>query len=518
MRVLVCGATGCVGRAVASALRSRGHQVWSGARTEVDAPRALHVDFRVPVAPAEWAARLAARRIEAVVNCVGILIPGAGNSFERVHAQGPIELFRGAAAAGVRRVVQVSALGVGPEPGSVDSPYLHSKLRADEALAALPLEWAVLRPSLVYGPHSQSARLFATLASLPLIALPGRGAQRIAPVHVFELAEAVARVLEQPTAPNAVFEIGGPQALGYRDMLGAYRAALGHGAALWLPMPMPLMLLGACVAEALPQTVFSRDMLRLLQRGSVPAHNALPGLLGRAPSPLAHGLAVSRPEPLIDLGVALSAPLANALRASLAAMWLWTALVSAALPETSGVMRLLARCGFEGPWGLAALAFSCSLNVALGAFTLLRPGPWVYALQAAAVLGYTATAAIRMPALTIDHCGPLVKNLPVLMVVMVLWLAAPNAAPSPAPGREPRRQPNRSAIAPATITPVPTARRSPNRSLSSSAPSSAANSTEVSRNAATAATGARVIAHSAIAYEPNEAAPPSSEAGPRRLA
>jgi uncharacterized protein YbjT (DUF2867 family) len=392
----------------------------------VDGPNELQIDFMRPVAPAEWARRLGERRIDAVVNCVGILIPARGQSFERVHAQGPIELFRGAVAAGARRVLQVSALGVGSDPTSLATPYLHSKLLAEEALAGLPVEWAVLRPSLVYGPASQSGRLFATLASLPLISLPGRGLQAVAPVHVFELAEAIVRLIEQPMAPNAVFEIGGPQPISYRAMLAAYRCALGLGDALWLPVPMLLMLLGARVAEALPQKVFSRDTLRMLQAGSVPAHNHLPELLGRAPSALGHGLGVSPPEPLLDLRVRLSPVVALALRASLAFMWLYTALISALLPTTSGVLNLLARCGFGGALGIAALVFSCTLNIVLGTLTLARPRPWVYALQAAAVLGYTLTAAINMPELTIDHCGPLVKNLPVLMTVLLLWIAAPS--------------------------------------------------------------------------------------------
>jgi hypothetical protein len=46
-------------------------------------------------------------------------------------------------------------------------------------------------------------------------------------------------------------------------------------------------------------------------------------------------------------------------------------------------------------------------------------------LQVAAVLGYTVTAAINMPELTLDHCGPLVKNLPVLALIVLLWCAVP---------------------------------------------------------------------------------------------
>jgi hypothetical protein len=179
------------------------------------------------------------------------------------------------------------------------------------------------------------------------------------------------------------------------------------------------------LAEAIPQKVFCRDTIRMLDRGSVPTDNAAARLLGRMPTPMAQGLAISAPEPLVDLRVHLSPAMAAMARGSLAFMWLYTALISALLPQESGVLKLLARCGFEGRWGLAALVFSCGLNISLGLLNLRRPVPWALALQVAAVFGYTATAAFNMPELTIDHCGPLVKNLPVLALIMLLWSAAP---------------------------------------------------------------------------------------------
>jgi len=376
------------------------------------------------------------------VNCVGILMASRHQSFERVHTRGPTELFRGAARAGVRRIVQVSALGVGTDAEALSTPYLHSKLLADDALAALPLDWAVLRPSLIYGPRSQSAALFATLASLPLISLPGRGAQGVQPIHVYELAEAIARLLEQPGELGGVMELGGPDPLTYREMLAQYRAALGLGDALWLPLPMPLMRLTARLAQALPQKVFCRDTIRLLERGSVPATNAAPRLLGRAPSAMAQGLAVTPPQPLVDLRARVSPALAAGLRASLAFMWLYTAFVSAALPSESGVLQLLARCGFAGPLGVAALVFSCGLNVTLGTLTLLRPSPWLYAVQCGAVIGYTATAAFNMPELAIDHCGPLVKNVPVLALLLLLWMGERLEPRTDARRHAPARPPN----------------------------------------------------------------------------
>jgi hypothetical protein len=85
----------------------------------------------------------------------------------------------------------------------------------------------------------------------------------------------------------------------------------------------------------------------------------------------------------------------------------------------------------RGDAGWLALLFSCALNVALGLMTLLRPTARLYAVQAIAVAGYTLTAAINVPALTIDHCGPLAKNVPILMCVVVLWLAAASTPARP---------------------------------------------------------------------------------------
>lgn len=433
MKILVCGATGCIGRAVTLALRSRGHRVVEGARGLVDGPSSMPIDFMTPRTPTEWSRRLSEHGIEGVVNCVGILMPMRGQTFERVHAAGPVELFRGASLAGVRRIVQISALGVGADAAGVATPYLRSKLVADEALASLggegDLDWAVLRPSLVYGPGSQSAALFATLASLPVVGLPGGGRQLVQPVQVVELAEIVARLLEREGPTRAVMPIGGGEVLSYRAMLMRYRTSLGLGDALWLPVPMPLMKLGAWLAEALPQRVFSRDTMRLLERGNVAVPNHAPSVLGRPATGMAQGLAIAPPRAWFELRAELSPALAWALRGALAVLWLYTAAISALLQEASGVLELLARCGFEGRAGQAALVASCALNAALGVALLWRPSPWVHAIQAAAIVGYTVTAAVCMPELTIDHCGPLVKNLPVLVAALLLWLDAQRSAP-----------------------------------------------------------------------------------------
>jgi uncharacterized protein YbjT (DUF2867 family) len=428
---LVVGASGCIGRALVHALRARGQTVIAASRQAEDTDMSsLRVDYARPVTPQAWAERLSRSRVDAVVNCAGILMQSRTQRFERVHAQGPIELFRGAALAGVGRIAQVSALGVTEGDDEDLPPYLTSKRDADHALAALPVAHAIVRPSLVYGPGSASASLFATLASLPVIALPGGGRQPLQPIHVYEVAESIARWIESEAPASGVFELGGPAALSYRQMLEAYRDAMRLGAALWLPLPMVAMRAGAWLAESLPQQVFSRDTLRLLERGNTPSDNAAQRLLRRAPSALAVGLRVSPPRPAFDLRVELSPAVSWMLRLSVACVWLVTAVISALLPHDSGVLRLLSRCGFEGDAGIAMWVASCTLNTLLAIAVLRRqPGAWIYAVQIGAVVGYSLTAAIHMPELTIDHCGPLLKNLPLLAMLMLLWLATPARRP-----------------------------------------------------------------------------------------
>ena len=142
------------------------------------------------------------------------------------------------------------------------------------------------------------------------------------------------------------------------------------------------------------------------------------------------------------------------LRLALAFLWIYTAAISAWLPERSGVLELLARCGFVGSAGQAALAASCALNLTLGVLTLRRPSVLLYAVQSGAVVGYTLTAAFNVPELTIDHCAPLVKNLPVLgcVVVALAGRSGPPVASRPQPEARRPAVERRQAVAAVTTT------------------------------------------------------------------
>ncbi|MFZ5520985.1 MAG: NAD-dependent epimerase/dehydratase family protein [Pseudomonadota bacterium] len=296
MKVLVCGASGCIGGAVARMLRARGHQVVEGGRSMPADASHLPVDYTAGHDAAHWARCLDGKGVDALVNAVGVLLPSGRNTYDAVHARGPSGLFNGAAQAGVRRIVQVSALGVGHGPDALRTRYATSKLEADDALRALGatqgIDWAIVRPSLVYGPRSQSAGLFRLMTRLPLIGLPGGGQQAVQPIHVDDVAEVIVNMLEHARPIGSEVELAGPKPMRYRDMLAAFRRAQGLGQALWLPVPMPAMKLTAWLAQALPQQALSPDTLTMLEHGNTSTRNGAAQWLGR--DPLALDEAVGR--------------------------------------------------------------------------------------------------------------------------------------------------------------------------------------------------------------------------------
>lgn len=256
-----------MGRAIAEALRARGHSVTTAGRSGCD----VTVDFAYDTALEAFAELVRGSHI--VVNAVGILMERGDNRFEAVHVQAPTALFAACAQARVARIVHISGLGVGTGlPGA----YLRSKLAAEQALAAGPVDYAIVRPALLVDDACPSTRLFKFLATLPVIGLPDLwhpGASLLAPISVHEVAQGVARLCEHPKALRRTVEMAGPVALTYRQMLANYRKAAGKGAALWLPLPWWLMKLTALLAAYLPQKVFSIDTVRLLQAQRLPQDN-----------------------------------------------------------------------------------------------------------------------------------------------------------------------------------------------------------------------------------------------------
>lgn len=409
MKVLVCGADGFLGRHIASALIGKGHEILRG----VHHPRQagdIAMDYRRDVTMEHWLPRLVG--IDAVVNAVGILHERETGDFERVHQRTPEALFQACARTGIRRVIQISALG------KADTPYLTSKHDADEALWRLLPEGVVVRPGLVFGRDGASTRFFLALSSLPVQGSPW-GAGPIQPVHVDDVAKIVARLVDDTQTKGGLVEVPGPTRLSYGEWLAGYRTSLGLAPPLRLPIPGPLMTITAKIAGWFPGSLLSADTWAMLRAGNTGDPSQTAALLGHPMIPPNEFIVEQDREPLRLVALATwRNPLA---RGVLAIIWLVSAMVSAGLSPLDDSLARLAPFGLSGWPALSVLAVATFLDLAMGILTLLRPGRRLWQAQLLVVATYTLLVAWRLPAYLLEPFGPILKNLAVMALLFQLW-------------------------------------------------------------------------------------------------
>jgi uncharacterized protein YbjT (DUF2867 family) len=419
MVVLLTGATGFIGARLSAALVARGHRVVAAVRDAAKGaaiPGAGHVlgDLATDSA-ADWIPRLAG--VEAAINAAGIFRERGAQTFAAVHSRGPIALFEACIGAGVRKVVQISALGA---DAGARSRFHRSKREADDFLRASPLDWVIVQPSLTYGTNGRSAALFESLASAPLIPLPGDGRQLVQPVHVDDVVEAIVKVLEAPECTREVVALVGPAPLSLREWLAALREAMRLGRARFLPLPRFAIAAAARMGDALPGALLDRETLAMLDRGNVGDPRRMAALLERSPRPAAAFIA---PEEARAAAVRAKLRwLTPLLRAAIAAMWLGAGVVSLGLFPVQDSLARLAAVGITSePWARAALYGAALTDIGMGLATLAvtRHRRVLWLAQIALIAAYTLVITVRLPEFWLEPFGPVLKNLP---IVAALWL------------------------------------------------------------------------------------------------
>jgi len=290
LQVLVCGANGFIGGHVVEALQRAGHQVTCGSaqRRRTDLPH-LPVDYGSDTAVATWLPRLQA--FDTVVNAVGVLRDSARRPMQAVHDATPTALFQACAQAGVRRIVHMSALGIGSSDADNATQYARTKRAAEAALQALPSagpSWVALRPSVVLGPGGDAMALFSNLARLPLLAMPGAALDaKVQPVYVGDLAEAIALLADPQSPERGVIEFGGARPMTLQDLIATLRTARGaRRPASVLRLPGWTGALGARMGDLIPFSPWCTETRTMLERDSVASPAPLAAWLGRAPRDL----------------------------------------------------------------------------------------------------------------------------------------------------------------------------------------------------------------------------------------
>jgi uncharacterized protein YbjT (DUF2867 family) len=307
MKIIVLGGSGFIGRHVCEKLTAAGHSVTVPSR-RVSAAKYLQMLPGLDLLPANVhdAAQLTqlAQGHDVLINLVAVL-HGDEARFERVHVQLPRNIVAACKAAGVPRIVHVSALGA-----ALDAPsrYQRSKARGEAVLAASGLQVAILRPSVVFGAEDKLLNVFASLQKLaPFVPLAG-AETKFQPVWVEDVAQALVMLATDsryqyghyqnnsyprntplgsgPETPQniTIFEACGNQVLSLRELFAVAGQCVQAQRPI-VPLPAALARMQAWVMEHLPgEPLMSRDNLDSMKVDNI-ASGQCPGLAELGISP-----------------------------------------------------------------------------------------------------------------------------------------------------------------------------------------------------------------------------------------
>ncbi len=143
---------------------------------------------------------------------------GFGHAPAIVHA---------AETAGLRRAVFVSTTAIFTK---LNAPSRQVRTAAERTIQESDLDWTILRPTMIYGtPNDRNMwRLLRQLRRLPVVPMPGGGAHLQQPVHVADLAQVVVAALQTDAAVRKAYDIAGPEALTFRQVVASAAAAVGR--------------------------------------------------------------------------------------------------------------------------------------------------------------------------------------------------------------------------------------------------------------------------------------------------
>lgn len=279
--VTVFGGSGFVGRHVVRALVKRGYRVRVAVRRPdlagflqplgmVGQIHAVQANLRYPASVAA-----AVKGADAVVSLVGIMQQSGRQSFSAVQANGARAVAQACAAAGIDRLVHVSALGADAESRSV---YARTKSEGEAAMFTSVPGAVVLRPSVMFGPEDSFFNRFASMARmLPVLPLVGGGVTKFQPAFVGDVAEVVARAVDGTVAGGRIYELGGPEVLSMREIVEEICKITGRKRLL-VSLPFPLAKLAGRVLEVVDsltlglipdELVITRDQATLLQSDNI---------------------------------------------------------------------------------------------------------------------------------------------------------------------------------------------------------------------------------------------------------
>lgn len=420
MRILVIGAYGLIGGYIVARLLSEGHQVVGAGRNLIQA-KARMPDISwigadlSRMAAADWRGHLYG--VDAVVNCAGALQDAPGVDLRAVHVSGPLAVAYACLEVGVRRFVQISAAGI--EEGS--DRFSQTKLEGDRAIAALDLDWIILRPALVLAPAAfGGSALLRGLAAFPGL-IPAVHAQSVVQVvSVQDLCQAVATAVRPETPAGRVCDLASEEITTLADILVALRSWLGLPRAPVVSVPGFLARTTGAFADTLSWLGWRSPMRSTataqLAKGVRAKPEGIVGLISRPAEPLRRFLQ-QNPSTVQDRHFSRLYFIKPAALACLSIFWLVSGIVGLARHQAAA--EILLRPGWSTGASVAVVVAGSLADMVIGlAIAFRRSARWGL-LGALAVTGaYLVGASIVRRDLWANPLGPLVKTLPAAVLAL----------------------------------------------------------------------------------------------------
>jgi uncharacterized protein YbjT (DUF2867 family) len=418
MRIMLLGANGFIGRHVLAELLAHGHEVIAvvrridGIDSAFPGVHFIEMDLVTALSEPDWTPHLVG--IDLIMNAAGLL---RGSGMTAVHEAMPEALYAAAVHAGVGRAILLSAISARAD---VPTDYAQSKLAGEAILRSSGLNWTIMRPSLVYGDGSYGGTsLMRGMAGLPgFVTIPGKGDFAFTPIHVRDLAHALRIACEDDGFAGKTLEPVGPRTMELRELLTQYRSWLGFGRARFIAIPMPVMRMLGKMGDFLSNGPMATNSLVQMIAGNAGDSKAFASAIGFAPRSLETALR-DRPAQVQDRWHARLFFLAPALKTVLVLMWVASALLGFfyGAAQADELVRAL---GWSSSLADPLRIGGSVLDLGIAALLILdRRARWSTLVQLITVAGYTLVIGFALPQLWLDPLGPLLKNLPILIAILV---------------------------------------------------------------------------------------------------
>jgi uncharacterized protein YbjT (DUF2867 family) len=425
MRVLVLGGYGFIGLEIARALLARGADV-IGLGRDPDLGRRLlpqarwiGADMAQLVTPRQWAPMLDG--VDAIVNAAGALQDSPRDHLAAVHHLAISACVAAAEAAGVKRFVQISAVGAGVDASTA---FMSTKAKGDDAVKASSLDWVILRPGLVIGRNAYGGtQLIRMLAAIPFVEALAYPDAMIQTVSIDDVVDAARRAIGGEVALRRAYDLVEDEPQTLRDIVRAFRGWQGFAQPpVSLIAPRWAARLVSAFADAAGvlgwrsplRTAAIRVIAENVLGDPAPWRAAGGGRLKTLAETLRDMPATAQERIYARASLALPVMVG-----ALSVFWIASGLIGAA--QIDRAAALLPQFGAGA--ARAAVVAGAVADIAIGLALLVRRTVRRAAIAAAGLAAlYLALGTVLAPQIWADPLGAYVKILPAIVLALALAL------------------------------------------------------------------------------------------------